>query len=260
MTLDRLLGRIGRNSLFSIDHLLNLTAFTRRLFALMVRPPAVGRALVRRIVFEQVYFTAVQALPVIIPFALILGAMLIFQFAQLSGPYDLGKTTVLLIVREFGPVATAVLVILRSATAVTIEIGYMNVLHEIDAVEMMGLDPMHLICIPRLIGITSAVLCLFLVFDVASIVGGYGLAWLVSDIPLGGIFTGLSRAITVSDIIVGVVKAILFGITITVTCLYQGFMLQKQITGVPAATARAMIECSFYCLLVNIAVSILFYL
>ncbi len=260
MTLNRLLGRIGRNSLISINHLLNLTAFARRLFALMVRPPAAGRALVRRIVFEQVYFTAVQALPVILPFALIIGAMLIFQFAQLSGPYDLGKTTVLLIVREFGPVATAFLVILRSATAVTIEIGYMNVLHEIDAVEMMGLDPMHLICIPRLIGITSAVLCLVIVFDVTAIVGGYGLAWLVSDIPLGGIFTGVARAVAVSDITVGVVKAVLFGIVITVTCLYRGFMLQKQITTVPAATGRAMIECSLYCLLINIVVSILFYL
>lgn len=257
--LDRLLGRIGRNSLVSLNHLLDLAAFARRLFALLLRPPAAGRALVRRIVFEQVYFTAVQALPVILPFALILGALLIFQFAQLSGPYDLGKTTVLLIVREFGPVATAFLVVLRSATAVTIEIGYMNVLHEIDAVEMMGLDPMHLICIPRLIGITSAVLCLFIVFDIASILGGYGLAWLVSDIALGGVFTGLARAITVADITVGVVKAILFGVVITVTCLYHGFLLQKRITTVPVATGRAMIECSFYCLLINIAISILFY-
>lgn len=259
MTLDRLLGRIGRNSLTSINHLLNLTAFTCRLFLLMVRPPAAGRALVRRITFEQVYFTAVQALPVILPFALVFGGMLIFQFAQLAGPYDLGKTTVLLIVREFGPVATAFLVILRSASAVTIEVGYMNVLHEIDALEMMGLDPMRMIALPRLVGITSAVLCLFIVFDIASILGGYGLAWLFSDIPLGGTFSSLARAISVTDITVGVVKALLFGITITVTCLYQGFIVQKRITTVPVATSRAMIECSFYCLVVNVGISMLFY-
>ncbi len=260
MAIDHVLGRVGRKSLLSINHLLNLMAFSRRLFALLIRPPHAGRVLVRRVVFEQVFFTAVQALPVILPFALILGAMLIFQFAQLAGPYDLGKTTVLLIVREFGPIATAFLVILRSATAVTVEIGYMNVLNEIEAVEMMGLDPMRLICIPRLVGITSAVLCLFIVFDVASILGGYALAWLISDIPLGGFFVLISRALTGADIAVGLVKAVLFGIVITITCLYQGFMVRRQITSVPVATSKAMIECSFYCLLINVVISVLFYL
>ena len=51
-----------------------------------------GRMLVRRVILEQVYFTGVQALPVIIPFALIIGSMLIFQFSKVSGQYDLGKT------------------------------------------------------------------------------------------------------------------------------------------------------------------------
>jgi phospholipid/cholesterol/gamma-HCH transport system permease protein len=257
--MDRLLGRIGRKTLLSVNHLLNLMTFASRLFALLLRPPAEGRVLVRRIALEQVYFTAVQALPVILPFALILGAMLIFQFAHLAGPYDLGKTTVLLIVRELGPIATAFLVILRSATAVTIEVGYMNVLHEIEAVEMMGLEPMRLICIPRLIGITSAVLFLFIVFDIASILGGYSLAWLVSDIPLGGFFVRIARALNGADIAVGLVKAVLFGIVITITCLYRGFMVRRQITKVPVATSKAMIECSFYCLLVNVAISVLFY-
>ena len=259
MSIDLLLGQIGRRSLLSINHVLNLITFTSRLFTLLLRPPAAGRVLVRRVALEQVYFTAVQALPVILPFALIFGTMLIFQFAQLAGPYDLGKTTVLLIVREMGPIATAFLVILRSATAVTIEVGYMNVLHEVDAVEMMGIDPMRLICIPRLIGITSAVLFLFVVFDIASILGGYSLVWLVSDIPLGGFFIRIARALTGADIAVGLVKAVLFGIVITVTCLYRGFRVQRRITSVPVATSKAMIECSFYCLLVNVAISMLFY-
>ena len=258
--MNQLLGRIGRKSLVSINHLLNLMALTCRILLIMIRPPAAGRVLVRRIIFEQVYFTAVQALPVILPFALIIGAMLIFQFAQMAGPYDLGKTTVLLIVREFGPIATAFLVILRSAAAVTVEIGYMRVLHEMDAVEMMGLDPVRLICLPRLIGITSAVLCLFIVFDVASILGGYSLAWLVSDVPLGGFFIRIARALTAADIAAGLVKAVLFSVIITVTCLYQGFSVHKDITAIPAATSRAMVESSLLCLLVDVGVSLLFYL
>jgi phospholipid/cholesterol/gamma-HCH transport system permease protein len=118
------------------------------MLALLISPPKSGKAIVRRITLEQLYFTAVQALPIIVPAALIIGSMIIIQFTKLQGQYDLGKITVLLIIREIGPVVTAMLVILRSASAVTIETGYMKVLHEVDALEMAGLDPIWVLCLP----------------------------------------------------------------------------------------------------------------
>ena len=138
--------------------------------------------MVRRNTLEQVYFTAVQALPMILPIATLIGAMIIVQFSKFSGQYDLGKITVLIIVRELGPILTAFLIILRSATAVTIEISYMNVFNEMDALEMSGLDPLWVICVPRLVGITSAILCLFIVFDIVAIVGGYAIVWIITYI------------------------------------------------------------------------------
>jgi len=152
-----LLGHIGRKTINSANHILNLFALTFRILKLISKRPKAGRTIVRRAIFEQIYFTCVQALPIIIPIALIVGSMLIIQFTKFSAVYDLGKTTVLLIVRELGPMITAFLVILRSATAVTVEISYMNVLHEIESIEMAGVDPMLVICLPRLVGITSAV-------------------------------------------------------------------------------------------------------
>ena len=254
-----IVGHIGRRTLTTANHILNLSAFTYRLFTLIVKQPREGRVLVRRAIMEQVYFTAVQALTIIVPIALIIGSMLIFQFGKLSGQYDLGKLLVLLIVRELGPIITAILVILRSATAVTIEISYMNVLHEIEAVEMSGLDPMRIICLPRLIGITSAILCLFIVFDVVSIIGGYAIVWMATEIRLGDFFDQIAKAITASDITVGLVKAIFFGITISVTSLYRGFETQKQITLIPVQCSRAAVECFFFCLILNVLISVLFY-
>jgi len=168
--MDYLAGYIGRKASSATNHISNLFAFTCRIFVLIFQKPEAGRALVRRISLEQVYFTCVQALPIIIPIALVFGSMLIIQFSKVSGQYDLGKTMVMLIVRELGPVITALLVILRSATAVAIEISYMNIFHEIDAIEMAGIDPMRIVCLPRLIGITSAILCLFIVFDLVAII------------------------------------------------------------------------------------------
>ena len=253
-------GYIGRKAVKSMRHLLDLSAFTYRILHLLVSRPQSGRTVIGRVIVRQLYFTAVQALPVILPIALLVGSAIIIQFAKLSGQYDFGRFSVLLIVREVGPIVTAMIVILRSATAVTIEVSYMRVLHELDAMEMSGLDPVRIVCVPRLVGITSALLGLFVVFDLVSIFGGYAVVWLLTYIPMGSFLFQIAKAITISDIAVGIIKAILFGVTITVTCLYRGFEMKRQITEVPVATSRSAIECFLYCLVINAFISIVFYL
>jgi phospholipid/cholesterol/gamma-HCH transport system permease protein len=258
--MERVVGYIGRKAIRSIHHFLDLFAFTYRLFSLLIVRPGAGRVIVGRITVQQLYFTAVQALPLIIPIALIVGSMVIIQFAKISGQYDFGRISVLLIVRELGPIITALLVILRSATAVTIEISYMRVLHELEAIEMAGMDPIRIVCLPRLIGITFAMLCLFIVFDLVSIMGGYAIVWMVTYIPIGNYLYQIAKSITFSDILVGTIKAVLFGFAITMTSLYRGFEMKRQITEVPVATSQAAIECFFYCLVINVFISFIFYL
>ncbi len=253
-------GYIGRSVLAYIRHVFNLIAFFYRICMLFFYRPTEGRRALRRVVVEQMYFTGVQALPLIIPIALIMGSMLLIQFSRISGQYDLGKVTIILLVREIGPLVTAILVILRSATAVTIETSYMKVLNEIEAIEMAGIDPMRILCIPRLIGITFAILYLFIIFDLVSIIGGYAVVMAFTYIPMGNLLGQIAKAITMSDIIVGIVKAICFGITITVVCLYYGFGAKKQMTNIPKVTTNAAIECFFYILVINVAISGIFYL
>lgn len=258
--MNQMVGYIGKRTIESANHIINLLAFNYRMSLVFFHRPKEGRVLIRRIILEQIYFTAVQALVLIIPIALIMGSMLIIQFTRVSGQYDLGKVMVLLIVRELGPVITAILVILRSATAVTTEISYMNVLKEIDAIEMAGIDPMRIVCLPRLIGITTAILCLFIVFDLVSILGGYATVWITTYVKMGNFLDQIGQAITATDIAVGIIKALCFGITITVTCLDHGFSPKKMVTEIPPATSRAAVECFFYCLVINVIISILFYL
>ncbi|MEE8429672.1 MAG: ABC transporter permease [Candidatus Desulfatibia sp.] len=258
--MEQILGSIGRKTIKSVNHVLDLCALTYRIFTLIFKRPQTGRVIVRRVVLEQIYFTCVEALPIIIPIALLIGSILIVQFAKYAGHYDLGKITVILIVRELGPIITAFLVILRSATAVTIEIGYMNVLHEMEAFEMAGLDPMRIVCLPRMVGITAAVCCLFIVFDLVSIIGGYGLIWLITNIPMGNFLDQIGKAITAADIAVGIVKALCFGIIITVTSLHHGFDIKKNITEIPVGTSKAAIESVIFCLIGNIIISAIFYM
>ena len=258
--MNKLSGYIGRKTIISVNHFFNLSAVVYRFFTLVLSKPEQGRKVVRRATVEQIYFTGVQALPAIIPISLLIGSMLIFQFAQLSGQYNLEKVIIILIIRELGPVITALVVILRSASAVTIEISYMNILNELEAIEMAGIDPMRIIFLPRLIGITSAMLCLFIIFDLVSILGGYIIIWTITYLPMGNFPVKIAQAISVSDIAVGIVKAILFGMTVTTVALYHGIGIKRQFTQLPQVTSRALIECFFYCLVINIFISAVFYL
>ncbi|TFG45406.1 MAG: ABC transporter permease [Candidatus Brocadiia bacterium] len=258
--MQTIIGSIGRQTLHSFNQIVTLFTLAYNILRLIIFPPKSGMAMVRRNTLEQIYFTAVQALPIILPIAILIGVMIIVQFSKFSGQYDLGKITVLIIVRELGPIITAFLIILRSATAVTIEISYMNVFNEMDALEMSGLDPLCVICVPRLVGITSAILCLFIVFDIVAIVGGYAVVWIITYIYLGDYLLQIANAISVADITVGIIKAILFGITIAVTCLYHGFRTQRHITQIPVAASKASVQCFIYCLSISAFISVLFYL
>lgn len=253
------IGVLGRKTMHSVNRLMNLCALAYRLGGIILTRPVIGRSLVKRVIVEQIYFTAVQALPAIIPVALIIGSMMIVQFSQLSGQVDLGKIVVLLVLREMGPLITAIVVILRSATAVTIEMSYMNVLHEIEALEMAGIDPLHAVCFPRLVGITTAIVSLILVFDLMAIIGGYAIVKAITRLPVAGFFQQIAKGVVGIDIAVGLLKGVFFGVTITVTCLYHGFTNKHQITQVPVATSRAAMDCFFYCLVINIFISFIFY-
>ncbi len=258
--MKQITGYVGHRTISGLNHVINIFAFNYRMLMLFFHRPTEGRALLRRIIFEQIYFTAVEALFLLIPIALIIGSTFIIQFSHWSGRYDLGKVMVLLIVREFGPLITAILVILRSATAVATEIGYMEVLNEVDAIEMAGIDPMRFICLPRLIGITLAILCLFIVFDLVAIIGGYATVWVVTHVQMGDFLGQIGQAITLTDIVVGLVKALCFGVTITVTCLDHGFDPKDQLPDMIKSTQKAAVESFFACLIINVIISILFYL
>jgi phospholipid/cholesterol/gamma-HCH transport system permease protein len=255
---------IGRWTINRFSHLLDLLAFTYRISAILFKGPKTGKRLVVKFTFEQVYFTAIQALPVVVFIALITGSMIVMQlagpFAIVEGRYILGELIVILVVRELGPLFTALIVILRSAVAVTIETSYMRILGELDALEMQGLAPLYLIGPPRLVGITVAILCLFFVFDMVAILGGYAVAWAITRVPLENFLAEIGKAISGIDITVGIVKAIFFGFTITVTCLYRGLRVGQAFTQIPVATSKAAIECLLYCVFVNIIISVIFYI
>ncbi len=196
--------------------------------------------------------------------ALLVGGLVVIQgIAQLTrvGSRDvLASLLTVVIIREVGPLLTAVIVTLRSGSAIAIEMGYMTVLGEIESIEMQGIEPLHFLAIPRLMGVTIAVICLIVFFNVVSIFGGFLAAWALVDVPLWTLFGDLAREVDGVDIIVGSVKAFVFGLTIALVCMYHGFRAGKAMTDIPPQVSRALVDCFILSIFFNVLISALFYL
>ena len=253
-------GYIGRQTMQRLNRYADQGAFFYRILRQIIVNPRVGRRLRMRIVIEQIYFTAIEALWIVIPISLLLGSMMILQFSDIAAQYDLGKITVALLIREFVPLITALIVILRSATAMTIETGYMNVLHEVEALELQGMDPLDILSVPRMIGITISMFCLITICCITSVLGGYAIAWALTTLPLQNFLSQIGKAVTGLDIALVALKCFFFGVGITVISLYHGWAIERGITDIPVAASRGAVACLIFCMTVNFILYAAFFL
>jgi phospholipid/cholesterol/gamma-HCH transport system permease protein len=259
-----LTGSSGRWMLQKVGRLIDLGGFFVVCLKTVVHHWRTGKRLMARTIVQQVYFTGLQSLELTSIIALLVGGLVVIQgISQLTrvGSRDvLASLLSVVIIREVGPFLTAVIVILRSGSAIAIEMGYMSVLKEIESIEMQGINPLHLLAIPRLAGVTVAVVCLVVFFNVVSLFGGFLAAWALVDVPLRALFDDLALAVSGTDFIVGSVKSVLFGLTISLVCLYHGFKTVEAITNVPQQVSRALVYCFILCIVINVLISALFYL
>lgn len=215
------------------------------------------------VVSMQIYFTGCQALPMITVLALAAGGVAILQSsAQLSllgGTAMLGNILVVTIVRELGPLITALIVIARSGAAVASEIGNMRVNREIEALEVMGINPMSYIVFPRIAGGVISVLCLAFYFNAISLIGGFFVSRAIHDLPFSFYFDSLANAFVFEDVILFFVKNGFSGMMIFAVACNQGLSVQMSSHEVPQVTTRAVVHSIVAVTSFNLIVSVLFY-
>ena len=239
--------------------------------ALLVEAVKVGyteRGRGGRVVFDvtlrQILFTGVEALKVVTIIALLLGGAVIFetftQVPKVGGEALVGKILVVVVVRELAPIITAFIIIGRSGTAIATEIGYMMVNHEIQALEMMGINPLRFIVLPRIIGVAVAIFCLSFYFNVIALFGGYLFARLIADYPFTTYLSDLGQALSFWDVMVSGIKCFLFGIIVALICCWNGFSVKFSFTEIPQVTTRAVVLCIYLCFAVNILITALFFI
>lgn len=216
------------------------------------------------VVSAQIYFTGWQAMPIITVLALSAGSIVIMQSnAQLSllgGNEMIGNLLVAVIVREISPLLTALIVVARSGTAVASEIGNMRVNKEIEALEVLGINPLSYIVFPRLLGGVVSVLCLSFYFILISLLGGFLVTKLVHDMPFSFYADSLASAFQAEDVYLFLLKNIFSGLIIFTVCCYQGLLVKQSPHEVPQVTTKAVMNSVIYVIAFNVTVTTLFYL
>jgi phospholipid/cholesterol/gamma-HCH transport system permease protein len=217
-----------------------------------------------KVISSQIYFTGYQALPIVSMLALITGTLIIIQTsAQLSkvgGGEMLGNLLVVLIIRELGPLITALVVIARSGTAVASELGNMKVNSEIEALESMGINPLSYIVFPRLVGGIVSVVCLAFYFCILALFGGYFMAQVVHPIAFSFYVDSISYAVSRADVLLFLAKNFFSGAAIFVICCHQGLQVKQSFTEVPQVTTKAVVNSILTTVSFSAVVSFLVYL
>ena len=206
--------------------------------------PREGRRVVNRVLVNQVYFTALQAVPIIIVLSSILSYLVISQAVRELGRINatefLGTLMVVAIVRELGPLLTALVVTGRSGTAIASELGTNTVMGEVHALEGMGIDPVHYLVLPRFGAAVISVFGLVLLFDLVAIFAGL-IAASANGMSSARYFDIVLQSLTPHDVWVTVAKGALFGAIIGIVPSYYGLSVRGGPTGVPVAVSHAVV-------------------
>lgn len=255
---------MGRKSLGVIEYTLNVLLMIYLSFRAAVFDQAQGLRSVFSVVSAQIYFTGFQAMPIISLLALASGGIVIMQSSMqlsiLGGGEMIGNLLFVIIVREISPLLTALVVIARSGTAVASELGNMRVNREIEALEVMGINPLSYIVFPRIVGGVISVVCLSFYFTFIALLGGFLVTKLVHGIPFTFYIESLAQAAAKEDVFLFLLKNTFSGAMIFVICSYQGLLVQRSPHEVPQVTTKAVMNSIIYVIGFNLVVTTLFYL
>lgn len=221
--------------------------------------PLLTRARGARVVLElckrQVLFTGVQGLPLVSLAALALGTLIISE-ANAYLPAEYAATTAAhILVKDVIPLVVAVIVIGRSGTAICVELAGMKLSGQLDALLAMGMPLEHVIVLPRLVGGVVSTVTLG-IYGVAVGAGlGYGVSKAIAPLPFT--LQAIMDAVTLEDLQVALAKALLFGASIVVVCVREGYSVQASAREVPQATTRAVVRSMGLCLVLNSVITVL---
>ncbi len=228
-------------------------------FAAAIRRPRSMRWKEVALVFEK---AGVNALPIVSLISLLTGVIIAFEAAQPLAMFGaqifIADMIGIVMIREFGPIFTAIILAGRSGSAFAAEIGTMKVNEELNALETMGLDPVRFLVVQRVFAGTVLMPVLTAYSMFTGVLGGV-LVMLAMGFPLAQVWAQLSGAVDVSDVLVGLTKSLVFGAIVSGLGCLRGLQTRQGPTAVGDSTTRAVVAGILMIIIVDAAFSVLTY-
>jgi phospholipid/cholesterol/gamma-HCH transport system permease protein len=257
-------ARVGFRVRRFFEEVSNLARFSLRTTASLPGFFSAGIDASVKVVMRQVLFTGVQALPFVAGISLLVGAIVVVQslsqLARFGAEGLVGKIFVVAVVRELGPLLTAIVVIGRSGTAIAAELATNRVSGEIDALEIMGIDPYHYVVVPRVAATVIALFGLTVFFDLGAVLGVFAMAALKITLPISVFLRYVLGALSATDLYISAGKSVVFGLAIAILCSYHGLAVRPTPTEIPRAVTRAVVRAIGVVFLTSSVISLVFYL
>src|SRR5215468_11756005 len=214
--------------------------------------------------FQEIARAGLRLLPMFLFLSAALGFLIIGQtvswLTRVGAINYLGTIMVIVVVRELGPLLTAFLVLARVGTANVIELGTARAMGEVEALEALGIDPVHYLVVPRVVAMAVGVFALTIYLVLGALVSGYLWAF-IQEVPMrpGDYFRQLAGALSGLDFALVGIKTCLFGFFISIVTCYHGLAQPLRLEEVSYATVRAVAQSIIACVLID-ALFILIYL
>lgn len=248
---------IGRRvfSFFSAIH--GIGAFALITLGVLLKKFGVARRVMRPLIAREIYRAGVRLLPMFLFAAIALGLLVIGQtvpwIARVGAAQNfLGNIMVVVVVRELGPLLTALLVLARVGTANVVELGTARATGEIESLEALGIDPVHYFVVPRVIGMAIGIFSLTVYLILGTLGSGYLWAF-IQDVPIlpSDYFRQLAGALSYMDFALLALKTLGFGFIISIITCFHGLAQPLQLDEISRATVRAVAQSTVACILLD---------
>ena len=256
---------LGRKIFVLLLTLQGLGAFSLITLGVMLRKRHVAVGVIHPRIRQEIHRSGVAMVPMFILVALGLGFLVVGQTVSALtkvGAMDyFSSTMVIVVVRELGPLLTAMLLLARVGAAHVIELGTARALGEVEALEALGIDPVHYLIVPRVLGMMAGMFCLTIYLILGALASGYLCAFLQGvDLSPGDYVRQLAGALSWLDFVLLALKTVIFGFVIAVVACYHGLAQPLRIQDVSRVAVRAVTQGVIACVLIDLIFIVLYLL
>jgi len=259
-----LAGRIADSLLNTLDYFRDLGLLLADFILALLKLKGNEWRYTKNLIIHQIIFSGIDAIYVISVISVIVGGVVMVQLLAFSPGFQadamLMKIMVGLIIKEIAPIFGALILVGRSGSAITVELGEMKLKRQHEALESMGIGMSQYFNVPRIIGLAVSSIMLNGYFVIMSLFAWLGISLFQKNVKIADMLNLLAGSLSISDVVINAFKGGVLGMTIALVCIHHGMSVRTSATEIPQRASRAIVDSFLFCFAIDALISVAWYL